>query len=177
MERDWEHDLPMLRTRHMVIGLLLILVVGVVFALGLAAALWHQKRYNEQLNASRPRPMPNVSYQDQTSLLKQAAERAEFDPARSVEVTEDQLRATPEAFHGRSLRVTGTWRVGFESSTFAGAWVRCSTAESVPHGDHLIRAGGVWNFPRAVGADTGLPGFGHMGMSWGEFRIHEIEWL
>lgn len=143
------------------------LLLVVVLPLGLFLALRHQRRYNEQLAQGRPgvplrAPPPPA--------LRAAA----FDPHQVVDVTEQQLRDDPAAYHQRSIRVTATWVHRFECSKILEAWVVLPSDTPVPDGEHRVRVEGVWVFPRPVRSTAELPGFGHLGMSWGELRVHSI---
>lgn len=158
------------------IAAIIILSFLCLLGAGVAAGVWYQRIYDRRLQAGRPMPSPNVSYESRTMLLRRAAERAQFDPTNALEVSEQQLLDAPESFHGRSIRSTGTWLVGFEASHFAHAWVNADGI-APPQGSHKVRIAGVWNFPRPVGSVSEMPGFGHLGMSWGELRVYEVEWL
>lgn len=166
-------------------GLIVLAIVLVVvvpaFALGLRAALRHQRRYNESLptNTSTARaPVQPTPDQALVSAARTAAEAYVFDPALAVDVSEAMLNERPEAWHGKTIRVTATWSHQFEASFIGPAFVLARTdAARLARGRHRVRATGLWVFPRAPRSTSGMPGFGHLGMSWGEFRVHELEYL
>lgn len=142
------------------------LLLVVVLPLGLFLALRHQRRYSEQLGQAQPPALPWVP--------APAMMAAAFDPHHVFEVTEQQLRDDPAAWHQRSIRVTATWAHRFECSKILEAWVLLPSDTPVPYGEHRVRVEGVWVFPRPVRSTAELPGFGHLGMSWGELRVHSI---
>ncbi len=95
--------------------------------------------------------------------------------AEPVEVTEAQLLAEPTRWHGRRIRVEGTWDYQFESSSFAGVWL--SVPDSALRGSvHQrrslrVRVVGTWYY-----APSGR-GYGHMGGSPGELKADSMELL
>jgi len=157
---------------------IVLLVVVPAFVLGLRAALRQQRRYNESLPTPPRAPTQPSPDQVLVSAARSAADAYAFDPALAVEVSEAMLRERPEAWHGQTIRVIATWSHQFEASFIGPAFVLSMTdATRLARGTHRVRATGLWVFPRAPRSSPGMPGFGHLGMSWGEFRVHALELL
>ena len=160
-------------------GLLVLLVVLAVvvpaFWLGLRAALRHQRAYNASLPKSPPAPAPPDPDRELVSAARRLADAYVFDPALAVDVTEELLRERPTEWHGKTIRVTAVWSHMFEGSFIGPAFVVSRHhGGRLPWGEHRVRAAGLWLFPRAPGSTRSMPGFGHLGMSWGEFHVHEL---
>lgn len=69
-----------------------------------------------------------------------------------------------------------TWTIGFEHSSIGPAHaVGMHGCGPTTWGDHRVRATGLWLFPRAEGSTSDLPGYGHMALRWGEFRVYTLE--
>lgn len=149
------------------IPLLIVLIAGLLFALGLWAGIRHQLRHSQDHPARVATPA-----QDLQPIVEARALAASFTfvPGRVVDVTEQELRDNPVRWHGQTIRVTSTWGRGFEYSNIAGVWARVASGEPPPEGRHEVTAEGLWLYPRAP-TDAERPGFGHMGLSWGEFIV------
>ncbi|WAS92786.1 hypothetical protein [Nannocystis punicea] len=164
----------------LVVLAVVLLVVVPAFVLGLRAALQHQRRYDEGLKNKEQAPRKSRPDPDQELVIAagRLVKAYVFEPASAVEVTEEMLCEAPEAWHGKTIRVVAWWGIGFEYSSIGPAHaVGVNGIASPGRGRHKVRAAGLWVFPRAQGSSKNLPGFGHLGMSWGEFRIHEAEFL
>ncbi len=159
------------------IPLAIVLATFAVFGTGLWAALRHQQKFNEQQKQLQAGLGPRPFDPDAELLMgaKRASDNYLVDPGQVVEVTEQQLRDNPVAWNERTIVVVATWHHRFEDSRIAGAWVRCVGPTPPAHGAHRVRASGLWLFPRAPGSTKNMPGFGHLGMSWGEFRVFALE--
>lgn len=81
-------------------------------------------------------------------------------PVRFEPVGYDELVAHPQAFSGRFIDCRGPWTRGFESSSFAGAWVDAPADAELPRfGTLEVRVLG--HFEHSLSR----PAFGHLGMS------------
>lgn len=164
---------------HTLLALCVIFVVLVpAFALGLWA-IRHQRKFNESL---RPNGFRLWDLLDpDAGLVTDARRRADayvFNPALVVDVPEDVLRERPANWNGETIRVIATWSHRFEGSFIGPAFVRLmNDSETIEWGEFRVQAIGLWVFPRAPQSTKNMPGFGHLGMSWGEFRIYRLTFL
>lgn len=144
--------------------------------IGLWAAFRHQRKFNERLHASSSREPARLDSDARLVMeARRAADTYVFDPALAIDVSEQMLRERPADWHGKTIRVTATWSLGIESSFIGPAWVRpMSEGQRLAPGQHRVRAAGLWVFPRAPHSTQNMSGFGHLGMSWGEFRVYEL---
>ncbi len=95
-----------------------------------------------------------------------------------VEVTEEELARDPVRFHGRLVRVTGTWRSGFECSKLADVWVEGTKGAMLPRNreyqavERFVRLTGRLLYPSGNAG-----GYGHRNASPGLLLVEKIEYL
>lgn len=157
------------------ITFLVVVAAAASCALTVWAAIRHQLRYSAA-HPAKPTPAPHDPDRAVVAEARRMAEAFVFDPAHVVDVPEKALLSNPVSWHGRTIRVRATWTVGLESSLVAGAFALPRVDIKLPHGKHRVIAEGLWIFPRSprhIEART-FPGFGHMGMSWGEFHVYRV---
>lgn len=155
-------------------------VVVPVFALGLWAALRHQRKFNENLQkTSTAEPVRLDPDQLLVMEARRAADAYVFNPVLAVDLPEQALFERPVDWHGKTIRVNATWSHRFESSFIGPAFVRIMDGGelAITPGEHRVEAMGLWVFPRAARSTNSMPGFGHLGMSWGEFRVYRLTFL
>ncbi|MBO6935197.1 MAG: hypothetical protein JJ863_09475 [Deltaproteobacteria bacterium] len=148
-------------------------LIIVAFLLLTGLGIWLGVRHQLRYSADNPAAVaPRAPDPDAARVLeaRQMAERFVFDGSQVIDVDEAQLRADPVAWHGKTIRVRGTWSRGFESSSLAGAWLQPRVNVEHGPGERLVEVEGLWLFPRAP-REGSLPGFGHLGMSWGELHV------
>ncbi len=152
-----------------VIALAGVVVFGGAIAAGVVLGVRHSTA-NPDAPRRRARP-PDPTLTAAYALR----ERLGFDPSQAVDVSEEELRANPLAYHGRTIRVTASWHHSFEGSFIGEAFVTAKAPEvKRPYGTHRVTAEGIWFFPRAPRPGPDLPGFGHLGMSWGAFDVYRL---
>lgn len=159
------------------IPLLIIGTVVLVFTLGLTAALRHQRRWNLE-HPQAPEPLSPEQAADNALLeaTSQLAAGYVFQQAQVTEVSEKDLLAYPTRWHGMTVRVRGNLHIEFEGSAMGLAWFTDLTDSArLPDGDYAVVATGLWLFPRLAYSVGNTPGFGHLGQSWGEFMVYELE--
>ncbi len=106
----------------------------------------------------------------------QAAIAAITDPTKLIDVTPEQLEATPDTFHGQILSVSGVWNLAMEHSSFAGAYL--ATTELSGHASRRlasprpipIHARGLW-------LSEPPHRYGHMGVYPALFLPYDITYL
>ena len=86
-------------------------------------------------------------------------------PVHLVDVTVEALTQDPAVHHGQIVRVTGTWTVGFESSSFAGQWFSPPEGTARPASPTFGTAVALFRNP-----GDGKPRYGHLGLSTSELR-------
>ena len=101
-----------------------------------------------------------------------------FEQAQVTDVSEKDLLAYPTRWHGMTVRVRGNLHIEFEGSAMGLAWFTDLTDSAIkPDGDYAVVATGLWLFPRLAYSIGNTPGFGHLGQSWGEFQVYELEYV
>ena len=161
------------------IPLLIIGAVVLVFTLGLTAALRHQRRWNLE-HPQTPQPLSPEQAADNALLeaTSQLAAGYRFEQAQVTDVSEKDLLAYPTRWHGMTVRVRGNLHIEFEGSAMGLAWFTDLTDSAIkPDGDYAVVATGLWLFPRLAYSIGNTPGFGHLGQSWGEFQVYELEYV
>ncbi|WP_394846271.1 hypothetical protein LZC95_02255 [Pendulispora brunnea] len=88
-----------------------------------------------------------------------------------IDVNEEALARSPMAFHGKIVRITGTWRTGLEASFLGDHWFTPAPGVTYPKMNEPMRVTAVCLFQCS---QDGRPHFGHMGMSYSELRAFEV---